>query len=173
MPSPDEIQFILMWRDCAVDGFVDYDELRPKLHVYGVNLCAWAAIRPYTSGGGNYIVLNPRGADLIATADAAGLDAETTEQEPAVCSECGGTKRVPVLGNFTNPCPSCYVLPLKLKGINAWCDQVLGKGWRCAEYQRAVYDPQIFGMFSPLSIMVIDDLVPPPVDTNPPGLGED
>ena len=118
MPSTEEVQFISMWRDCAVDGYVDHSTFSCWRvgNSFRFSTRCYMYSTPYASKHGKFWSLNPRGADLIATAEAVGFDPDAIdgEPEPAECSECGGTKRVPVLGAFTNPCPACSKAPVVL-----------------------------------------------------------
>ncbi len=177
MPSLKEVQFIAMWRDCVINGYVDRSAAvawgREKRTVLPAGYMVSA---PYPNGPGRYWTLTPRGADLIATADAVGFDPDAIdgEPEPAACSECGGTKRVAVLGNFTNPCKTCATREVRCSGVD-WSFKYLGPSKTLSDVW--VTANNVYGVaIAPITDALIMREVARPVidfDLNPPGLGED
>jgi len=116
MPTTSEIHFIKMWQELSAAGSIT--STAANRHPHWSHACGRVdfAVWPEAAGKGQLVgefVLNPRGADLIATAEHVGPAAlvaddvapapQAAEPERVTCPECDGEGRVPVTFGGVGP----------------------------------------------------------------------
>ena len=114
-----QLLFVEMWTAASVDGglsktaLAEWDAAKsvgpgaPRLPVDYWSNCSWLRWESFARGGGEY-VLTPIGEDVVATARLVDLHAKPAAPVK-VCSTCGGTREICIIGAFSVPCKACTI----------------------------------------------------------------